>query len=106
MTPLSDNRMLYIDVIFNPVECSRLAIILKYPFKEVKFKAFDDRWDDVKIFVDGAVFAAKGAGHIKLEIEPNLTVDLFKTHMISDREIHSGYDNEIFREKQIHQLLY
>merc|ERR1712126_725381 len=48
----------------------------------------------------------KGAGRVKIEIKPNLTVDIFTTHIISDPEIHLGYDNRIFREKQIHQLLH
>merc|ERR1712126_288691 len=94
------------DGIFTPVECSGLAIISKYPFKEVQFKAFDDRGDDSKILIVGAVLVAKGAGRVKIEIKPNLTVDIFTTHIISDPEIHLGYDNRIFREKQIHQLLH
>ena len=93
------------DGIFTPVECSGLAIISKYPFKDVQLKAFNDRGDDAKILVNGAVLVAKGAGRVKIEIIPNLTMDMFTTHIVSDPEIHLGYDNKIFREKQIRQLL-
>ena len=65
------------DGIFSPVECSGLAIISKYPFKEVQFNAFSDRGDETKALIDAEVVAAKGAGRVRIEPIKNLTMDIF-----------------------------
>ena len=93
------------DGIFSPVECSGLAIISKYPFKEFQFNAFSDRGDEAKALIDGEVLAAKGAGRVRIEPIQNLTMDIFTTHLIADPEAQSSYNNSIFREKQSSQLI-
>ena len=66
-TPKSGRFLDRCDGIFSPVECSGLAIISKYPFKEVQFNAFSDRGDETKALIDAEVVAAKGAGRVRIE---------------------------------------
>ena len=54
--------------------CSGLAIISRFPFKEVEFNAFSDHGDPAKMFVDGEWFARKGVGRVQVEPLPNVTV--------------------------------
>ena len=49
--------------------------------------------------------AAKGYGRVRIEPIRNLTMDIITTHLIADPDPKFGYNNNIFREKQINQLL-
>ena len=104
-TPKSGRFLDRCDGIFSPVECSGLAIISKYPFKEVQFNAFSDRGDETKALIDAEVVAAKGAGRVRIEPIKNLTMDIFTTHLIADPQAQFSYNNTIFREKQSSQLM-
>merc|ERR1712110_189525 len=88
-----------------PTWCSGLAIISRYPFKEVEFNAFADHGDATKMFVDGEWFARKGVGRVQVEPMPNVTLDIFVTHTAADPEPWHGYNNSFYREKQVRELL-
>ena len=55
-------------------DCSGLAIVSRFPFKEVEFNAYTYRGDPAKMFVDGEWFSRKGAGRVQIEPLPNVTV--------------------------------
>lgn len=104
-TPKSGRFLDRCDGIFSPVECSGLAIISKYPFKEIQFNSFSDRGDDTKALIDSEAVAAKGAGRVRIEPMQDLSIDLFTTHLIAEPEPQFSYSNKIFREKQSRQLM-
>ena len=55
-------------------DCSGLAIVSRFPFKEVEFNAYTYRGDPAKMFIDGEWFSRKGAGRVQIEPLPNITV--------------------------------
>ena len=59
---------------FTSSDCSGLAIVSRFPFKEVEFNAYTYRGDPAKMFVDGEWFSRKGAGRVQIEPLPNVTV--------------------------------
>jgi hypothetical protein len=93
------------DGVLGPEGCSGLAIVSRYPFKEVEFNGFSDHGDGAKIFIDGEVLARKGAGRVRIEPIPNTSIDVFTTHTIADPDACHGYNNSFYRKKQIHQLM-
>ena len=63
------NRYFYI---IWSIGCSGLAVISKFPAKEVEFNAYTDqgnRWKE-----DGEYFSGKGAGRVQIWPLPNLKV--------------------------------
>merc|ERR1712179_530776 len=85
--------------------CSGLAIISRYPFKEVEFNPFSDHGDAAKMFVDGEVFVRKGVGRVQVEPTPDLTIDILTTHTIAEPEAYHGYSNSFYRKKQVRELM-
>jgi len=63
-----------------PEFCSGLAIISKYPFKEIEFLSFTDHGD---FFWDYEYFLRRGAGRVRIEPSPGHTVDVFITSFAS-----------------------
>jgi len=61
-----------------PSFCSGLAIVSKYPFKETEFNSFSVHGDFFEF--DGEYMARKGVGRVRIEPQPNVTVDVFITH--------------------------
>jgi len=88
-----------------PTYCSGLAIVSRFPFKEVEFNAYTYRGDPAKMFVDGEWFSRKGAGRVQIEPLPNVTVDVFATHTCADPDAWHGYNNSYYRKKQVRELM-
>ena len=88
-----------------PMGCSGLAIISRFPFKDVHFDKFSDHGDGAKAFIDGEVFVRKGAGQVKVEPIPNVTIDFITTHTAADPDPIHGYDNSYYRKKQVYELI-
>ena len=88
-----------------PEGCSGLAIISRFPFNDVTFDKFSDHGDGAKAFIDGEVFVRKGAGRVKIEPFPNVTIDIITTHTAADPDPGHGYNNSYYRKKQIHELM-
>jgi len=79
-----------------PEFCSGLAIISKYPFKDIEFSAFTDHGD---FFWDYEYFLRRGVGRVKIEPSPGHTVDVIVTSLAS-----ISY-NYWYRESQAKELL-
>jgi len=61
-----------------PGGCSGLAIVSKYPIVETEFQVFSvhgDLW-----YFDGEYEARKGVGRVRIEPQPNITVDVYVSH--------------------------
>ena len=80
--------------------CSGLAIISRYPFKEIEFNMYTYRGS----IWDGEGLAGKGVGRVRIEPIPNLTVDVFVTHTIADSGI-TMYNNTWVRINQVQELM-
>jgi len=80
-------------------ECSGLAIISAYPFKDIEFHEYT--WKG-KIW-DGEALAGKGIGRVRIEPKPNTTVDVFVTHTIADGT--TMYNETWYRIKQAEELV-
>ena len=93
------------DGVLFPTGCSGLAIISRYPIKEVQFDKFSVHGDGSKSLVDGEVLVRKGAGRISIKPLPKVTVDIFSTHTVADPDPSHGYNNSYYRLKQVHQLM-
>eukprot|EP00092_Neocalanus_flemingeri_P078714 GFUD01097960.1.p1 GENE.GFUD01097960.1~~GFUD01097960.1.p1 ORF type:complete len:369 (+),score=63.63 GFUD01097960.1:213-1319(+) len=63
-----------------PEFCSGLAIISKYPFKDIEFLSFTDHGD---FFWDYEYFLRRGAGRVRIEPSPGHTVDVIVTALAS-----------------------
>jgi len=83
-----------------PTFCSGLATVSKYPFVEKEFHSFTYHGDITK--EDGEYWARKGAGRIRVEPSPGITVDAFVTHTCA---VGSTYTNAYYREKQVAELV-
>jgi len=79
-----------------PEFCSGLAIISKYPFKDIEFSPYTDHGD---FFWDYEYFLRRGAGRVQIEPSPGHTVDVFVTSLAS-----IDY-NYWYRESQAKELL-
>lgn len=88
-----------------PTHCSGLAIVSRFPFKEVEFNSFTDHGDPAKMFIDGEWYARKGAGRVQIEPLPNVTVDVFATHTAADPDVWHGYNNSYYRKRQVRELM-
>ena len=66
------------------IDCSGLAIVSRFPFKEVEFNAYTYRGDPAKMFIDGEWFSRKGAGRVQIEPLPNVTVKKISQNFISE----------------------
>jgi endonuclease/exonuclease/phosphatase family metal-dependent hydrolase len=80
--------------------CSGLAIVSKYPFKEIEFNMYTYRGS----IWDGEGLAGKGVGRVRIEPIPNLTVDVFVTHTIADSGT-TMYNNTWVRINQVEELM-
>jgi len=80
-----------------PTGCSGLAIVSRYPFQEVNFHEFSVSGDF--FWNDGEYFAKKGVGHVRIEPQPNVTVDVYVTHTAA-----SDY-NSYYREIQTKEVV-
>jgi len=88
-----------------PTFCSGLAIVSRFPFKEVEFNSFTDHGDINKMFIDGEWYARKGAGRVQIEPLPNITIDVFATHTAADPDVWHGYNNSYYRKRQVRELM-
>lgn len=93
-SPLCDGRVLI-------TTCSGLAIISKFPFKEVEFHMYTYRgtiWD-------GEALAGKGVGRARIELfDGAVPVDVFTTHTIADSGTTMA-NNTWYRIKQVEELM-
>jgi len=80
--------------------CSGLAIISRYPFKEIEFNMYTYRGS----IWDGEGLAGKGVGRVRIQPVPNLNVDLFVTHTIADSGT-TMYNNTWVRINQVEELM-
>ena len=80
--------------------CSGLAIISRYPFKEIEFNMYTYRGS----IWDGEGLAGKGVGRVRIEPIPNLIVDVFVTHTIADSGT-TMYNNTWVRINQVEELM-
>jgi len=80
-----------------PDFCSGLAVVSRFPFKEIEFMGYSDHGD--AFWNDGEYFARKGLGRVRIEPYRNLTVDLFLTHTCA-----SDY-NYYYRQRQVNELV-
>jgi len=81
----------------DPMYCSGLAIVSKYPILEKDFQVFSVHGD--AFWNDGEYFARKGVGRVRIEPQPNITVDVFVTHTAA-----SDY-NYYYREIQTREIV-
>ena len=72
MSKVSNSQLISTLKLF--IDCSGLAIVSRFPFKEVEFNSFTDHGDAAKMFIDGEWYARKGAGRVQIEPLPNVTV--------------------------------
>jgi len=86
-----------------PVRCSGLAIISKFPAKEIEFNKYTDQGNPGND--DGEYFSGKGAGRVQIWPLPNLKVDIFITHTIAEPSYNSSYNNSNIRKKQVRELM-
>ena len=100
MTEFRDLASSWCDGRADIFECSGLAIISRYPFKEKEFHQYT--WKGS--IWDGEWFAGKGIGRVRIEPKPNLTIDVFVTHTIADSGI-TVYNNTYARIKQVEELM-
>jgi len=85
------------DGTIGPDGCSGLAIVSKYPFKEINFHGYSDHGD--ALWFDGEYLARKGVGHARIEPAKGYIVDLFVTHTCA-----SDY-NYYYRQRQVKELV-
>jgi len=88
-----------------PDFCSGLAVVSKYPIKEVEFNSYTWHGDPVKALIDGEWLARKGVGRVRIEPSPGLKVDVFVTHTAADPDSSHGYNNSYYRVKQVRELM-
>ena len=88
-----------------PDFCSGLAVVSKYPIKEVEFNSYTWHGDPLKALIDGEWLARKGVGRVRIEPSPGLKVDVFVTHTAADPDSSHGYNNSYYRVKQVRELM-
>lgn len=84
-----------------PTFCSGLAIVSKYPFIETEFNSFSvhgNFWE-----FDGEYMAKKGVGRVRIEPQPNITVDIFITHTAAMNN--HNHSNAYYREIQTREVV-
>jgi len=96
MTSVDDLALSSCDGAIAPEFCSGLAVVSKYPFQEVEFTSFDVSGD---LLWDYEYFLRRGVGRVRIEPEPDVTVDVFVTSLASN-----DY-NYWYRERQAKQLM-
>jgi len=82
-----------------PWGCSGLAIISRFPFLEKNFSQFQQQGPFSHMFSDGEYFSGKGVGRVKLSPSPDIHIDVFVTHTISED------NNYEIREQQADELI-
>jgi len=88
-----------------PTSCSGLSIISRFPFEDVEFHSFAWKGNWLKMSIDGEVLVGKGVGRVRVTLNPDITVDIFITHLVADPEPSNGYSNSYYRQKQIQELI-
>lgn len=96
MTSVDDLSLSSCDGSIAPEFCSGLAVVSKYPFQEVEFTSFDVSGD---LLWDYEYFLRRGVGRVRIEPQPDVTVDVFVTSLASN-----DY-NYWYRERQAKQLI-
>jgi len=96
MSSVGDLSLRACDGLAAPEFCSGLAVISKYPFKAIEFSAFNDHGD---FFWDYEYFLRRGAGRVRIEPVPGVTIDVVVTSLAS-----IDY-NYWYRESQSKQLV-
>jgi len=102
MTSVEDfnnpNQETLCDGVVAPDGCSGLAIVSRYSLLEVEFLPYTDH-GNILHFDDGEFLARKGAGRVRIEPGPNVTLDVFVTHTCA-----SDY-NYWYRQRQVKELV-
>eukprot|EP00088_Acartia_fossae_P053948 TRINITY_DN6163_c1_g1_i5.p1 TRINITY_DN6163_c1_g1~~TRINITY_DN6163_c1_g1_i5.p1 ORF type:complete len:383 (+),score=56.24 TRINITY_DN6163_c1_g1_i5:67-1215(+) len=80
-----------------PSGCSGLAVVSRYPMKEVQFTIYNDHGP----MAGGEKMARKGFGRVRVSPSENITVDLFVTHTCASDLV----EDKATRESQVKQLL-
>jgi endonuclease/exonuclease/phosphatase family metal-dependent hydrolase len=81
-----------------PSGCSGLAVVSRYPLKQVEFTVYNDHGP----MSGGEKMARKGFGRVMIKPTENITVDVFVTHTCaSDLE-----SDKVTRMSQVKQLLH
>jgi len=96
MTSVGQLALQSCDGLAAPEFCSGLAIVSRYPFEDPEFLSFSNHGD---AFWDYEYFLRRGAGRIRIEPSPGLTVDVIVTSFAS-----IDY-NYWYRERQVKDLL-
>merc|ERR1719402_1854994 len=79
-----------------PEFCSGLAVVTKFPVMDIEFTAFEVSGD---LLWDYEYFLRRGVGRVRIEPEPDVTVDVFVTSLASN-----DY-NYWYGERQAKQLM-
>lgn len=93
------HQMTNCDGTVGPDGCSGLAIVSRYPLKQIEFLGYSYHGDFLKVLTDGEYLARKGVGRVRIEPHTNMTVDVFVTHTCA-----SDY-NAYYREHQVKELV-